>query len=61
VLFVILFLLNSIVNTKFFMNLSKLQKVDLRNVWKHGALDFTQWLLHPEKMAELSDVVGLVR
>lgn len=26
------------------MNLSKLQKVDLRNVWKHEALDFVQWL-----------------
>lgn len=41
------------------MNLSKLQKVDLRNVWKHEALDFTQWLANPENMAELSDVIGI--
>lgn len=41
------------------MNLSKLQKVDLRNVWKHEALDFTQWLAQPENMAELSDVIGM--
>lgn len=41
------------------MNLSKLQKVDLRNVWKHEALDFTQWLAKPENLAELSDEIGI--
>ncbi|UQB41356.1 hypothetical protein JX580_06535 [Thiomicrospira microaerophila] len=41
------------------MNLSKLQKVDLRNVWKHEALNFTQWLANPENMVGLSDEIGL--
>lgn len=41
------------------MNLSKLQKVDLRTVWKHEALDFTQWLAQPENLTELSDEVGI--
>lgn len=41
------------------MNLSKLQKVELRNVWKHEALDFTQWLAQPENLIELSDEVGI--
>jgi hypothetical protein len=41
------------------MNLSKLQKVDLRNVWKHEALDFTQWLAKSENLAELSDEIGI--
>jgi hypothetical protein len=41
------------------MNLSKLQKVELRNVWKHEALDFTQWLALPENLIELSDEVGI--
>ncbi|WP_321277143.1 hypothetical protein [Thiomicrorhabdus indica] len=41
------------------MNLSKLQKVDLRNVWKHEALDFTQWLAKPENLSELSDEIGI--
>lgn len=41
------------------MNLSKLQKVELRNVWKHEALEFTQWLAHHENIAELSDLIGI--
>jgi hypothetical protein len=41
------------------MNLSKLQKVELRNVWKHEALDFIQWLALPENLIELSDEVGI--
>lgn len=40
--------------------LGKLTKVeDLREVWKHEALDFTRWLAAPENMALLSDTVGL--
>lgn len=41
------------------MNLSKLQKVDLRNVWAHEALDFTQWLAAPENLSGLSDEIGI--
>mgnify|MGYP001167884304 CR=1 FL=1 len=41
------------------MNLSKLEAVDLRNVWKHEALDFTNWLAKPENLELLSDEVGI--
>jgi len=40
------------------MNLSKLQKIDLRTIWKHEALDFTQWLAKTENFAELTDEIG---
>lgn len=41
------------------MQLSKLEKVDLREVWKHEALDFTNWLAKPENLDLLSDEVGI--
>jgi len=41
------------------MSLSKLQKVDLREVWKHEALDFTSWLAEPENLEQLSDEIGI--
>jgi hypothetical protein len=37
------------------MKLSTLEKVDLREVWRHGALDFTNWLARPENLELLSD------
>src|SRR5690348_6363389 len=37
--------------------IGKLQRVTLRDVWKHEALDFTRWL--EEHIEELSEVVGL--
>lgn len=41
------------------MQLSKLEKVDLREVWKHEALDFTNWLAKPENLESLSDEIGI--
>jgi hypothetical protein len=39
------------------MNLGKLVTVNVRDAWKHEALDFTPWLA--EHLAELSDVIGI--
>ena len=41
------------------MQLSKLEKVDLREVWKHEALDFTNWLAKQENLELLSDEIGI--
>lgn len=41
------------------MQLSKLEKVDLREVWKHEALDFTSWLAKSENLELLSDEIGI--
>lgn len=41
------------------MQLSKIDKVDLREVWKHEALDFTNWLAKPENLELLSDEIGI--
>lgn len=40
--------------------LSKLQKVDLREVWKDEARDFTPWLALPENLAILGEAIGVV-
>lgn len=41
------------------MKLGKLEKVSLRNVWKHEALDFTNWLAEPDNLSLLSDEIGI--
>jgi hypothetical protein len=41
------------------MQLSKLVKVSLREVWKHEALYFTNWLAQPENLELLSDEIGI--
>lgn len=41
------------------MKLGTLKRIDLRNYWKHEALDFTKWLSQPENIALLSDEVGV--
>lgn len=40
-------------------NLSKLNKVDLRDVWGHEALDFTIWLAQKENLDALSEEIGV--
>ena len=39
--------------------LDKLDKIDLRDVWKHEASDFTNWLAMPENFQLLSEEIGL--
>ena len=39
--------------------LGKLQKVDLRSVWKHEATDFSAWLVQPENLDALAEQLGI--
>ncbi len=39
--------------------LSKLNKVDLREVWEHEAFDFTNWLAQKENLDALSEEIGV--
>lgn len=39
--------------------LSKLNKVELRNVWGHEAIDFTNWLAETENLEALSTEIGI--
>lgn len=41
------------------LKLGKLKKVDLREYWKHEALDFTRWLAQPENLEELGNEIGV--
>ena len=41
------------------MKLANIEKVDLREVWKHEALDFTQWLAEKENLELLGEEVGI--
>ncbi len=40
-------------------NLSKLKKVQLREIWEHEALDFTNWLAQEQNLSELSNEIGI--
>ena len=40
-------------------NLSKLERVPLREAWKHEANDFTPWLAETDNLNTLSDTLGL--
>jgi RecB family endonuclease NucS len=41
------------------MKIAKLDKVDLRELWRHEALDFTKWLAEPDNLELLSDEIGI--
>ena len=41
------------------MKIAKLNKVDLRALWQHEALDFTKWLSEPDNLELLSDEIGI--
>lgn len=40
-------------------NLSKLNQVELRDVWGHEAIDFTNWLAQQENLDALSEEIGV--
>ena len=40
-------------------NLSKLNKVELREVWGHEATDFTNWLSQNENLSALGEEIGI--
>ena len=41
------------------ISLGKLEKVDLRTVWKNESGDFTPWLAREENLSVLSDTIGI--
>jgi len=41
------------------MELGRITEIKLRDIWKHEAQDFTKWLIEPENMKILSDVIGI--
>lgn len=41
------------------MKLERLEKIDLRDVWRHEALDFTMWLAQPDNLALLSEEINI--
>jgi hypothetical protein len=41
------------------MKLSRIQKVNPREVWKHEALDFTRWLVKEENISVLADELDI--
>ncbi|HOW27340.1 MAG TPA: DUF4268 domain-containing protein [Elusimicrobiota bacterium] len=41
------------------MKLGKLEKKDLRGIWKNEAVDFTNWLAQEENLTLLSEEIGL--
>ncbi|MEK7600068.1 MAG: DUF4268 domain-containing protein [Patescibacteria group bacterium] len=41
------------------MELARLTKLPLRTIWKHEALDFTQWLALPESLELLAETIGV--
>jgi hypothetical protein len=40
-------------------SLSKLERVPLREAWKHEANDFTRWLVQEDNLNTLADELGL--
>lgn len=41
------------------MNLGKLEKVELRKIWKHEASEFTPWLAQEDNIRLLGDTIGI--
>jgi len=41
------------------MELSKIEKIDLREAWPHEAVDFTKWLAEADNITLISDELGI--
>lgn len=41
------------------VNLGRIKQVSLREIWKHEAINFTQWLALPENLELLSDEINI--
>jgi hypothetical protein len=41
------------------MKLGKIKKIELREIWKHEAFDFTKWLSENENIQYLNSAIGL--
>ena len=41
------------------IELGKLEKVDVRSIWKKEATDFTKWLAKEENLSKLGDEIGI--
>jgi hypothetical protein len=41
------------------LKIGKLEKVELRSIWKNEAKDFTHWLASPENLELLSDIIKI--
>ncbi len=41
------------------MKIGTLKEVDIRDLWKHGQYDFSNWLAEPENIEYLNDILGL--
>ena len=41
------------------MNIGRFTKVPLREIWKHEAIDFTNWLAQDENLELLADTLGI--
>ena len=41
------------------MKLGKIKQVDLREIWKHEATNFTKWLAIPENLDLLSEEIDI--
>ena len=41
------------------MNLGRIKQVDLREIWKHEATNFTKWLAKPENLDLLSEEIDI--
>ena len=41
------------------LELGRLTKVDIREIWKNEAADFTPWLAEPENIKLLGDIIGM--
>lgn len=41
------------------MKIGMLTEVDIRDLWKYRQYDFSNWLVEPENIAYLNDILGL--